>query len=96
MDVSTGKLKWSRLATLMAGVALVVVVASVFIVRNPVRIPQMSADDKANWRMPALALLQSPRWSLGRRVALVAMQAYLGVAVLLLIVKAVQLALAHH
>ena len=81
---------------LSAGVALVVVVASVLIVRNPLHIPQMSADDKANWRMPALALLQSPRWSIGRRVALLAMQAYLGIAVLLLIVKAVQLALAHH
>jgi hypothetical protein len=46
--------------------------------------------------MPALALLQSPRWSLGRRLVLLAMQAYLGVAVLLLIVKAVQLALGHH
>jgi Mn2+/Fe2+ NRAMP family transporter len=78
---------------LSVGVAVVVAAASVLIVRNPLHVPQMPPEDKANWRMPALALLQSPRWSLGRRATLLAMQAYLGVAVLLLIVKAVQLAL---
>jgi hypothetical protein len=71
-------------------------VAAFLIVRNPLRVPEMSADDKANWRMPALALLQKPRWSLGRRITMLAMQAYLGVAVLLLVVKAVQIALGHH
>ena len=80
---------------LSAIVGIVVAVASVLIVRNPVRAAAMSADEKASWRMPALALLQNPRWSLGRRFAILAMQAYLGVAVLLLIVKAVQIAIAH-
>jgi Mn2+/Fe2+ NRAMP family transporter len=80
---------------LSALVFVVVAVASVLLWRNPVRPPEMSADEKATWRMPALALLQSPRWSLGRRAVMLAMQAYLGVAVLLLIVKVVQIALAH-
>ena len=84
------------LVVLSAGVVVAVSVASVLIVRNPARPPEMPADEKANWRMPALALLQSPRWSLGRRAVLLAMQAYLAIAVLLLIVKAVQLAVAHH
>jgi NRAMP (natural resistance-associated macrophage protein)-like metal ion transporter len=70
--------------------------AAVLILRSPVRPMPMSAEDKANWRMPALALLQSAKWSIGRRVAILAMQAYLGVAVLLLVVKAVQIALGHH
>jgi Mn2+/Fe2+ NRAMP family transporter len=77
-------------------VGVVVAAAAVLIIRNPLRVPDMPADEKANWRMPALALLQSPKWSLGRRVAMLAMQAYLGIAVLLLIIKAVQIALGHH
>ncbi len=81
---------------LSALVVIAVGIASVFIVRNPAPVPKMSEGDKANWRMPALALLQNPKWSLGRRVAMLAMQAYLGVAVLLLIVKAVQIAVGHH
>ena len=80
---------------LSTGVVVVVAVASVMILRHPLRVPELSPDEKANWRMPALALLQSPRWSLGRRATLLAMQVYLALAVLLLIVKAVQLALGH-
>jgi Mn2+/Fe2+ NRAMP family transporter len=83
-------------AVLTAMLAVSMVVASVLILRSHTRPPQMSAEDKANWRMPALALLQPAQWSLGRRVAILAMQAYLGVAVLLLIVKAVQIAVGHH
>jgi hypothetical protein len=52
----------------------------------------MSRAERENWRMPALALLERPRWSAGRRVAMLAMGAYLIVAVVLLAVKAVQLA----
>ena len=81
---------------LSVAVAIVVGVAAVLIVRNPVPVPRMPADEKANWRMPALALLQNPKWSLGRRAALLSMQIYLGVAVVLLIVKAVQIALGHY
>jgi hypothetical protein len=80
---------------LSAGVLIVVAVAAVMLLRRPVHVPEMSADEKANWRMPALALLQSPRWSWGRRATLLAMQAYLAVAVLLLIVKAIQIATGH-
>jgi Mn2+/Fe2+ NRAMP family transporter len=87
----------TRLVEVLTAILIVaMVVASILIVRSPTRPPQMSADEKANWRMPALALLQPARWSLGRRVAVLAMQAYLGIAVVLLIVKAVQIALGHH
>jgi hypothetical protein len=43
--------------------------------------------------MPALALLERPKWSAGRRIAMVVMGAYLVLAVALLAVKAVQIAI---
>jgi Mn2+/Fe2+ NRAMP family transporter len=46
---------------------------------------------KAQWTMPPLALLSRPRWSTGRKTAMLAMRGYLLVSVILLIVKAVQL-----
>jgi Mn2+/Fe2+ NRAMP family transporter len=55
--------------------------------------PKLSQADRENWRMPGLALLERPTWSLGRRVAMYTLSGYLVVAVVLLAVKAVQLAL---
>jgi hypothetical protein len=81
---------------LSAILAAAMVVAAVMILRSPTQIPKMSADEKANWRMPSLALLQRPSWSLGRRIAILALRGYLVIAVALLVVKAVQLALGHH
>ena len=53
----------------------------------------MSREQRAEWRMPALALLQRPTWSIGRRIAMITLSGYLILAILLLAVKAVQLAL---
>jgi NRAMP (natural resistance-associated macrophage protein)-like metal ion transporter len=55
--------------------------------------PEFSRAERESWRMPALVLLERPRWSTPRRIAMFAMGAYLVVAVALLAVKAVQLAL---
>ena len=55
--------------------------------------PEFSRAEREGWRMPALVLLERPKWSMPRRIAMVAMGAYLVVAVALLAVKAVQLAL---
>jgi len=57
--------------------------------------PELSRAERENWRMPALALLERPRWSLGRRVLMLTLSGYLVLAILLLAVKAVQLALTH-
>ena len=46
---------------------------------------------RETWRMPQLALLERPVWSRGRSAAMWALSLYLVVAVVLLIVKAVQL-----
>jgi NRAMP (natural resistance-associated macrophage protein)-like metal ion transporter len=51
--------------------------------------------DRENWRMPPVALLSRPPASRGRQVALYALSSYLVVAVLLLLVKAVELATGH-
>jgi hypothetical protein len=58
--------------------------------------PQISRAERENWRMPGLALLERPVWSPARRIAMLTMIGYLVVAVALLVVKAVQLAVAHH
>ena len=87
----------TRLVVVLTAILVVaMVVAAILIVRSPATVPQMSTDEKSNWRMPALALLQPAKWSLGRRIAVLAMQVYLGIAVVLLAVKAVQIALGHH
>jgi Mn2+/Fe2+ NRAMP family transporter len=58
---------------------------------HPAPAAPMSRAHKESWRMPPLALLGRPEWSRGRLVAMWALRVYLVVAVLLLLVKAVQL-----
>jgi NRAMP (natural resistance-associated macrophage protein)-like metal ion transporter len=49
-----------------------------------------------NWRMPPLNLLQRPAMSVGRKIGMGALRLYLGVAMVLVIVKIVELALGAH
>jgi NRAMP (natural resistance-associated macrophage protein)-like metal ion transporter len=77
-------------------VAVIVVAVSAWIwwtSRHAVPEAEVSRTDRENWRMPALALLERPTWSNARRAAMLVMGAYLIVAVVLLAVKAVQLAI---
>jgi NRAMP (natural resistance-associated macrophage protein)-like metal ion transporter len=46
---------------------------------------------RGTWTMPPLSLLERPAWSPGRRAGMLTLRAYLLVAVLLLVVKTVQL-----
>jgi len=55
--------------------------------------PRVSRAERENWRMPGLALLERPTWSIARRIAMLTLSGYLVVAIVLLVVKAVQLAL---
>jgi NRAMP (natural resistance-associated macrophage protein)-like metal ion transporter len=55
----------------------------------------MSAAERLSWRMPPLALLRRPAWSMRRRVAMFCLRCYLVGAVALVILKIVQLAAAH-
>jgi Mn2+/Fe2+ NRAMP family transporter len=53
--------------------------------------PEISKDRRSTWTMPPLALLERPVWSPGRKAGMLLLRGYLVVAVLLLIVKTVQL-----
>ncbi len=50
---------------------------------------------RATWRMPALNLLQRPTWSRGRLIGMYLLRGYLVVAVLMLLVKAIELGVHH-
>ena len=52
----------------------------------------VEVEDRATWRMRPLEELPLPVWSAGRRMAMLALRAYLVVAALLLILRVVQLA----
>jgi Mn2+/Fe2+ NRAMP family transporter len=56
----------------------------------------MSEAERMSWRMPPLALLKPAQWSAARKAAVLAMYGYLVISVLLLIVKAVELAGGKH
>jgi Mn2+/Fe2+ NRAMP family transporter len=53
--------------------------------------PRMSEQERRNWRMPPLALLQPVQWSPGIKLGVLLLRGYLVVSVVLLAVKAVQL-----
>ena len=57
------------------------------------RTPRQRA--RQTWRMPPLGMVERPDWSRGRVAGLLALRGYLVVAMLLLVVKAVELALGH-
>jgi hypothetical protein len=79
--------------TLVLGASLAVVV--VYAVRNrprgAVEVARVSKEKRSTWTMPPLALLERPAWSPGRKAGMLMLRAYLVVAVLLLIVKTIQL-----
>jgi NRAMP (natural resistance-associated macrophage protein)-like metal ion transporter len=51
--------------------------------------------ERAAWRMPSLALLRRPAWSPARRITMVVLRCYVVCAMVLVIVKIVQLAAGH-
>jgi Mn2+/Fe2+ NRAMP family transporter len=50
---------------------------------------------RETWRMPPLHLLRRPTMSVGRKLGVGALQVYLGVATVLVVIKIVQLAIGH-
>jgi len=57
--------------------------------------PTVDRTGKETWRMPPLSLLQRPEMSVGRKIGMGALRLYLGVAMVLVIIKIVELALGH-
>ena len=85
------------LALVLGGILLVVyVIGGIVLLRHRLARPPVavvSAEQRANWRMPPLNLLSRPKWSRGRLFGMWALRAYLIVAVVLLLVKAIELGL---
>jgi Mn2+/Fe2+ NRAMP family transporter len=87
------------LAVLGTVTAAVVVVATAYMLwsaHSAEPAPEMPRSEKENWRMPALALLERPSWSLPKRIAMLTMAGYIVLAVVFLAIKAVQIAVFHH
>ncbi|MGH9080491.1 MAG: Nramp family divalent metal transporter [Acidimicrobiales bacterium] len=83
------------LAVVLGGVLIVVYVIGGFLYARALRrrppAPLAPMARRATWRMPALNLLDRPEWSRGRRLGMYALRGYLVLAVLLLVVKAIEL-----
>ena len=64
---------------------------------HPVAGHEVAVDlsSRASWRMPPLALLQAPKLSASSRIGLTVLRTYLLIAMVLVIVRVVQLALGH-
>ncbi len=85
--------------SLIGGAVLAVGLAGfgIFILRSrrraqaPIAPEPGPAIPKEEWTMPPLALLSRPTWSPARKVAMLMMRGYLLLAMILLIIKAVQL-----
>jgi Mn2+/Fe2+ NRAMP family transporter len=56
---------------------------------------EVDRRDRETWRMPPLNMLTRPAMSTGRKVALTILRSYLAIAMVLVIVRIVQMALAH-
>ena len=57
--------------------------------------PVFDQTARETWRMPPLALLSAPKLSAGERIGLTVLRTYLLVAMILVVVRVVQLALGH-
>jgi Mn2+/Fe2+ NRAMP family transporter len=85
---------------LALGVAMSVVILAaagwlVWSARHVQPVVEMPRAEKENWRMPALALLERPTWSVPKRIAMLTMVGYIVLAVVFLAIKAVEIALFH-
>jgi Mn2+/Fe2+ NRAMP family transporter len=82
---------------LSLGTAAALLSAGAYALRRRATQPAMASEpeppvERATWTMPPLALLERPVWSPGRKTAMLVLRGYLLVAMILLVVKTVQLA----
>jgi Mn2+/Fe2+ NRAMP family transporter len=88
------------LACGLAGAGVYVARGRIFPLSIPAgdRIPKQPKPLRAlrdSWTMPQLELLDRPAWSRTRKVGLITLRGYLVIAVLMLIIKAVEVSLGH-
>ncbi|HEV7936878.1 MAG TPA: Nramp family divalent metal transporter [Solirubrobacteraceae bacterium] len=82
---------------LSLGTVAALLVAGAFTLRGHSAQPAMASEEepvveRSTWTMPPLALLERPVWSPGRKAGMLMLRGYLLVAMVLLVVKTVQLA----
>jgi len=63
--------------------------------RGGAAVAEVDRSGRENWRMPALNLLEKPVMSTSRKIGMAALRLYLAVAMILVVVKIVQLAIGH-
>jgi Mn2+/Fe2+ NRAMP family transporter len=90
-NINVGVLSLVLGGALLAGLVLSGIFYGVRRRGQPAPAAPMSRAHRESWRMPPLALLGRPEWSRGRLIAMWALRVYLVIAVVLLLVKAVQL-----
>jgi Mn2+/Fe2+ NRAMP family transporter len=75
--------------------AAILAAVAIYALRNrphgAVEVTKVSKERRNTWTMPPLALLERPVWSPGRKAGMLLLRGYLVVAVLLLVIKTVQL-----
>lgn len=84
---------------LVGGVALSVLTGAAYLlyrrVRPAARPQAVPRSERPSWRMPPLALLAPPKLSIETRLGLLVLRTYLLIAMILVVVRVVQLALGH-
>ena len=89
-----------QIMTIMAACTGASILAGACLLVRALRAPTLTAaaatyEGKDNWRMPPLATLAAPVISRGRKMGLTALRTYLAIAMILVVVKLVQVALGH-
>ena len=84
---------------LVGGGVLSVLIGAVYLIYRRMRRAPASKiilrSERASWRMPPLALLAAPKLSIETRLGLLVLRTYLLIAMILVVVRVVQLALGH-
>jgi hypothetical protein len=93
--IDVGRLFIGLTIGLAAAGVVTMVVLRILVRRSGVPVtepaPTVGHLEKMSWRMPPLALLKPVKWSPGIRAGVLALRAYLVLAAVLLLVKAIQL-----
>jgi Mn2+/Fe2+ NRAMP family transporter len=87
-----------QILTIFLGCAVVSVAGGGWVLMRSLRVHssvEVDRRDRETWRMPPLNVLTKPVMSTGRKVALTILRSYLAIAMVLVIVRLVQMALAH-
>jgi len=87
-----------QILTIFLGCAVVSVAGGGWVLLRSLRVHssvEMDRRDRENWRMPPLNVLTKPVMSTGRKIALTVLRSYLAIAMILVIVRLVQMAFAH-